>query len=148
MRQLPEKRRSRRHNEKVIALDTNVLIRYLVEDDPDQARRAAALIEDTLRHREARFFVTLVTLCELVWVLRAAYSRSKVEITMVLKGLLRAAQLEIESVDIAHRALADFESGKGDFADYVIRESAVAAGCESVATFDKALQREPGFVAL
>jgi predicted nucleic-acid-binding protein len=132
----------------VIALDTNVLVRYLVEDDPDQARRAAALIEENLQQKDTQAFVTLVTLCELVWVLRTAYSRPKGQIVAVLKGLLRAVQVEIERVDIAHRAVAAFEAGKGDFADYVIRECGAAAGCESVATFDKALLHEPGFVAL
>jgi len=117
----------------------------LVEDDEEQARRARVLIEGAIE-RGDRMFVPLVVLCELVWVLRAAYHRSPAEIAATVRGLLRAAQVEIEQTEIAHRATASFESGRGDFADYVIRECAEQAGCERVATFDLALQGEPGFI--
>jgi len=125
----------------VIALDTNVLVRYLVDDDPEQTRRAAKLIESgTEAH-----FVAHIVLCELVWVLGSSYKRPKTDIVAALRGLLEAIQLEIEAPELAHRALARFESGSAGFADYLIEERARTAGCERVATFDKALLREPSF---
>lgn len=129
----------------MIGLDTNVLVRYLVQDDEEQTSRAASLIEGAADRGDA-LFVSQIVLCEVVWVLQAAYSVLKPEVVRVLGDLIRARQLTIEGKEAVHRCLAAFESGKGDFADYVIRERAASAGCGSVATFDKALLKEHGFV--
>ena len=129
----------------MIALDTNVLVRYLTEDDEAQATRAAALIEGATDSGE-RMFVSHIVLCELVWVLAGPYRRPRSDIIAALKGLLASAQLLVEDAALAHRALARYQSGRADFADYLIRERASAAGYEEVATFDRKLLREDGFV--
>jgi predicted nucleic-acid-binding protein len=128
----------------VIGLDTNVLVRYLVEDDPAQSARAARLITAAAQSGE-QLLVTAVVLCELTWVLAAGYKTPKHELLMVLRNLLRARQLTFESQDVLIRAIDAFEKGRGDLSDYVIREAARAAGCPQVVTFDKALLKEPGF---
>ncbi len=128
-------------------LDTNVLVRYLTEDDAEQAARAAKLLE-AARAPDARLFVSHVVLCELVWVLTGAYRRKRKEVVAVLRGLLAAAQLVVEDAEVARRALDRFERGAADFADYVIAERAASAGCETVSTFDRRCLRERGFVAL
>jgi predicted nucleic-acid-binding protein len=130
----------------MIALDTNVLVRFVVEDDPRQSARAAALIEGAIARRE-RLFVAHVVLCELVWVLGRAYGRSKPDIVALLGGILGSAQIVVEGSDLAHHALARYASGGADFADYLIAERASVAGCAAVATFDKVLLGEEGFVA-
>lgn len=129
----------------MIGLDTNVLVRYLVEDEEEQAGRAAALIEKAADQDE-RLYVPQVVLCEVAWVLASAYGRSRAEVAAALKAIVRTAQFVIEDADLAHRALARFEAGTADFADYVVAESAAAAGCDRVATFDRVLPREGGFV--
>jgi predicted nucleic-acid-binding protein len=129
----------------VIALDTNVLVRFLVEDDATQTARAAALIEGVTQTGE-RLFVSDVVVCELVWVLDAAYRVRRGEIGSTLAALLRAKQLRFESTDRLTRAIHAFNAGRGDFADYVIHEHARGAGCDEVATFDRALLREARFV--
>jgi len=129
----------------MIALDTNVLVRYLTGDDPDQARRAAGLLEGVTGGAE-RLFVSQVVLCELVWVLRGAYGCAKADVLKALEGLISSAQLFVQDAEIAHRALDRYRHGRADFADYVMAERARAAGCAGVATFDQRLLTEDGFV--
>jgi predicted nucleic-acid-binding protein len=131
----------------VIALDTNVLVRYLVEDDAKQTALAAALIERAIADDES-LYVSDVVVCETVWVLSVAYKVGRKEIAAVLRNLFRARHLSFGVVEQLIRALDAYEAGKGDYADYLIREHARAADCESVATFDRVLQRERGFVVV
>jgi predicted nucleic-acid-binding protein len=128
----------------MIALDTNVVVRYLVEDDVAQSRRAAKLIESTLARGE-ELFISDVAMCETVWVLSSAYGFSRGEIADVLASLLRARSVVFDSSDRLARALGAYQNGKGDFADYLIRELARSAGANTVATFDRRLLKEPGF---
>jgi predicted nucleic-acid-binding protein len=130
----------------MLALDTNVLVRFLVEDDEAQSARAAKLVSRAIRDGE-QLFVADVVLCEVVWVLRASYRFGRAEIAAVLQRLLKAAHLTFSDSDPLKRAADAFVRGKGDFADYVIREQARAAGCERVATFDRALLKEEHFAA-
>jgi predicted nucleic-acid-binding protein len=131
----------------VIALDTDVLVRYLVEDDAKQTALAAALIERSIADDES-LYVSDVVVCETVWVLSVAYKVGRKEIAAVLRNLFRARHLSFGTVEQLIRALDAYESGKGDFSDYLIREHAHAADCDIVATFDRVLQRERGFVAV
>ena len=129
----------------MIALDTNVLIRFLVEDDPVQCRQAKALVQRAIDSAEP-CFVPEVVLCEVVWVLETSYRIQRPEIAVVLGQLLLAQHLTFPSTERLRRALAAYTSGRGGFADYLIREAALEEGCESVATFDRALLREVGFI--
>ena len=131
----------------MIALDTNILVRYLVEDDAKQTALAAALIDRAIADGEP-LFVSDIVVCETVWVLGVSYDVCRAEIASVLRNLFRARHLTFGAVDQLVRALDAYESGKGDFADYLIREQARAAECESVATFDRVLLKERGFVAV
>lgn len=129
----------------MIGLDTNVLVRYLVEDDEQQAARAAALIEEAVQRGE-KLFVASIVLCEIAWVLKAAYGRPKDDIAQVLGAILRTAQFVIQDIELAYRALACYKNGPADFADYLVAEHAVEAGCEKLATFDKKLLKDERFV--
>jgi predicted nucleic-acid-binding protein len=126
------------------ALDTNVLVRFLVRDDRAQARKARALI-DQLDMDEERSYVSDIVLCELVWVLGRGYGFDRSRIAETLKRLATAKLLRFDSVDGVLRALLAYENGKADFADYLIREHAKAAGCTVVATFDAKLLKEDMF---
>ena len=120
-------------------LDTNVLVRYLTQDDPRQSRRANALVAEAVAGKK-RLFVSIVVLCELVWVLRGAYSLDRPTIAMALERILATAQLEIDAKDVVREALEDYRSGGGDFADYVIGRRGREVGCKSTATFDRRLK--------
>jgi predicted nucleic-acid-binding protein len=128
----------------MIALDTNVLVRFLVEDDAVQAAKATALIEQATSDNTT-LFISDIVLCETVWVLTSRYGFSRVEVAEVLRRLVNADHLSFSAQSQHARALAAFSTGKGDFADYVILEHGLAAGCTAVATFDQALLKETGY---
>ncbi len=128
------------------SLDTNVLVRFLVRDDRTQARKAKALV-DRLDDRDEPAYVSDVVLCELVWVLTRSYGFGRNQVALALQQLAAAKQLRFDSVDNVFRALAAYQQGKGDFADYLIREHARAAGCDTVMTFDQKLIGEPMFTS-
>jgi predicted nucleic-acid-binding protein len=130
----------------MIAVDTNVLVRFLVEDDLNQSRQAARLIEKAVASGEP-LFISDIVMCETVWVLASAYGLPRAEIAHALGGLLRAKSLVFASTDRLASSLDAYRRGKGDFADYLIREHAQAHGADRVATFDRALLKEPGFFA-
>lgn len=129
----------------MIGLDTNVLVRYLVDDDPDQSARAAALIEGAADRGEP-LYLSQVVLCEVVWVLRGAYKRRRDEIAAAIGAVLQTSPFTVEEVGLTRRALERYAAGGADFADYLVGEKASAAGCQYVATFDRKLLREPGFM--
>ncbi len=129
----------------MIALDTNVLVRFLVVDDPDQSRRARRLIERVTADDE-QLFVSDLVLVETVWVLRRAYGLGKNALVELIAKLLLATQLAWQASDRIARALAAYQAGDGDFADYMIQQRSLAAGCDQVATFDRKLLRQPGFI--
>jgi predicted nucleic-acid-binding protein len=128
----------------MMALDTNVLVRFLVRDDPAQARKAKALITDIDRRGE-RAYVSDIVLCELVWVLSRSYGFERAQIAFALRQLAAAKQLRFDSVDRLIRSLSAYERATGDFADYLVREHAIAAGCDTVSTFDKKLLKDDMF---
>ena len=128
----------------MIALDTNVLVRFLVEDDEKQSRLASRLIKGAIE-REEQLFISDIVMCETVWVLSSAYRFSRAEIVGALAELLRARAVVFTSTDRLARALEAYDKGKGDFADYLIREHAHNAGADTVATFDRSLLKERGF---
>lgn len=130
----------------MIALDTNVLVRFLVDDDKAQSARATKLVRRAIDANEP-IVVSQVVLCELVWVLRFSYKVGRADLVDTLRDLLHAQHLTFPDSDLLTRALDAFEYGQADFADYVIREHALGAGCQAVATFDRALLRDDGFIA-
>jgi predicted nucleic-acid-binding protein len=121
----------------LIGLDTNVLVRYLVQDDADQADAAGKLID---RHcsKEEPGRISLVVLCELVWVLSRAYRYSAAQIAGTLESLLQTAELEIEDAETAWAALRLYRLENAGYADAVIGLRNRRAGCEVTATFDAA----------
>jgi len=123
----------------VIGLDTNVLARYLTQDDPAQARRANRLIAETLAAGD-RCAIATVVLCELVWILDTAYRLERDQIAATLDRILDTADFIVEERDVVRRALADYRHGPGDFADYVIGWRNRGVGCAKTATFDRGLR--------
>lgn len=126
----------------MIGLDTNVLVRFLTQDDPGQSARANALIESECSRSDPGY-VSVVVLCELVWVLRGAYRYEKTVLVDVLDGLLEAAELYVEDEDVVRRALNAYQDGSADFADYIIACGNEAAGCGATYSFDQKLTEYP-----
>ncbi len=125
----------------MIAPDTNVLVRFLVRDDIEQHRRAAALLRAGPDGGET-FFVADVVLAEIVWVLGSRYRLGRSAIADAVHALLEAEHLVFESTERCYRALRRYQQGPGGMADYLIVETARDAGCDHLATFDRALGSE------
>ena len=115
-------------------LDTNVLVRYVMQDDPRQSLRATRLIE-SLRAEEPGF-VPVVVLVELVWVLTGGYGLARSQLAMVLGKLLRSKELVVDRAELVAQALKRFSDDGADFADTLIERQAAAAGCSITVTFD------------
>lgn len=130
----------------MIALDTNVLVRFLVQDDPEQAE-LATLVVDQLTD-DAQGFVSREVLIELVWVLERAYRLGRAEIAIALDGLLSATELEIEGSDEVAPALALYRNDGFGFADLMIAAAARRAGAAELMTFDRKAARLPGVCLL
>ena len=118
----------------MIGLDTNVLVRYIMQDDPKQSAKATALVESL--DDAGGGYVTLVSIVELVWVLGSSYELTRVQVALALDGILRTKQFTVERADQVLRALRVFKVGRADFADCLIERTAASVGCGKTVTFD------------
>ncbi len=130
----------------MIGLDTNVLVRYIMQDDLKQSALAARLIES--RSVESRGFVPLVSVVEFFWVMSSAYELDRGELIAALEGLLRTKELVVERAEIVWKALRIFQTANVDFADCLIERSAAEAGCEKTMTFDRGAAKSAGMTLL
>jgi len=128
----------------MIGLDTNILIRYLTQDDPVQSPKATEIIERRLSPANAGF-VSVVTMAEAVWVLDRAYGFTAREIAAVIERMLQVEVLVVENEQEVFAAKVALEQGHGAFADALIAELGTRAGCIHTLTFDKKALRLPGF---
>jgi len=119
----------------MIGLDTNILVRYIAQDDPKQSPKATRLIESLSIENSG--YVSVVSVIELVWVMSAAYASSKDDICAVLETLLRTKEIIVADAETVWKALRMFKAGKANFADCLIERSGNAAGCECTMTFDR-----------
>jgi predicted nucleic-acid-binding protein len=131
----------------VIGLDTNVLVRYLAQDDAAQARVATTLIEKELTS-EAPGFISLIVLVETLWVLEDCYDCSKERSIEILQRILRVKQLVIEEAQVVSRAAQVFSTSSADFADCLIERIGHARGCDHTVTFDRGAAKIPGMKLL
>ena len=131
----------------MIGIDTNVLVRYIAQDDAAQSAQASVLIEHECTAATPGF-IGLVVLVELVWVSESCYGATRTEMAAIVRQLLGARQLVVQDAELAWKALRLFESGKADFSDCVIERTADAAGCTVVMTFDQRAAATSGMTLL
>ena len=120
----------------MIGLDTNVIVRYIVQDDSKQSEQATHLIETRLS-MEQPGFLSLITLIETTWVLASCYQQNKLQVIAILRQLTTTRQIQVERSDITHQAIKRFEAGNGDFSDAIICLINADNGCNETVTFDK-----------
>ena len=118
------------------AIDTNVLIRFLVKDDNKQAETVYHLFKKTESSKEA-LFVPITVLLETVWVLQSVYDIPREEILDSINELLLMPILEFEAQSAVLNFVSFAKETNVDLSDILIAHSALSAGCESVLTFDK-----------
>jgi predicted nucleic-acid-binding protein len=128
----------------MIGLDTNVLIRYLTQDDPVQSAKATEILERRLTPKILGF-VSVVAMVETVWVLDRDYGLTAQEIATAVERLLQVEVLAIENEQEVFTAVVALRQGRGSFADALIAELGARAGCTRTLTFDQKALRLPGF---
>ncbi len=121
----------------MIAVDSSVLVRYLVQDDEAQGQIAAEFLEGQLSD-EKRGFISCIVFTELIWVLRRTYRLSSADVGAALAGLLTSRQLHFEHRGLLEAAIID---GPDQLADRVIHEVGRRAGCQETVTFDRRFAR-------
>jgi predicted nucleic-acid-binding protein len=119
----------------VKGLDTNVLLRLLLADDPAQTKRAVDYVEHGWA--EAPCWINCIVLCETVWVLERSLGLSRTEIAGVVERLLQADELTIEDAKVVRSALYAYRISRAGFTDCLIGMSNGFLGCERTATFDR-----------
>jgi predicted nucleic-acid-binding protein len=128
----------------MIGLDTNILVRYLVQDDPIQSAKASDLIERRLTE-ENPGFVSTVAMVEIAWVLDRAYGLGNDEIAAAIERTLQVEVLVVENEQEVFTAMIALKRGKGSFADAIILALGAKAGCSYTLTFDQKACRLAGF---
>jgi predicted nucleic-acid-binding protein len=128
----------------MIGLDTNVVVRYIVQDDPKQAQAATKLIEESCS-KDNPGYLNHIVLCELVWVLRRNYKLDRQSICQVIEQIMRTDKLIIEEIQLVWKALETFRKTKADFADCLLSQRNLQAGCRYTATLDDAASVTQGF---
>lgn len=140
----------------MIGVDTNVLVRYVIEGDTGAGDTGARDLAQ--RHAARRFFaartpddpaaISVVTLVEFVWVLSRSYGYSDAEVARVIRGLCRSRDAVVHHETSVIRALRDAESSGAGIADAIIAHLGVAAGAEGTVTFDRRASTLPGMLLM
>ena len=130
----------------MIGLDTNVLVRYIMQDDAKQAKLATKLVEALTE--QAPGFISLVTIVELSWVLESAFGLSRSQIVAVVQRLMAVDVFKLDRVSVVAAAVRAYGEGKADIADYLIERSCAHFGCTRTMTFDKTAAKSSGMVLI
>ena len=128
----------------MIGLDTNILVRYLTQDDPVQARQATELIERRLSPQNPGF-ISVVAMAETAWVLERAYRLDAADIATAIERVLQAAELIVENEQQVFTAMIALRDRRGSFSDALIAALGEHAGCDVTVTFDRKALRLPSF---
>ena len=131
----------------MIGFDTNVIVRYLTQDDPVQSPKATELIERGLTEEEPGF-VSVVAMAETAWVLERVYGRTAEEIAAVIERMLEVEVLVVESEQEVFTAMIAVKEGRGAFAEALIGALGARAGCSHTVTFEQKALRLTAFEPL
>lgn len=127
----------------MIGLDTNVVVRFLVQDDEVQSPIANRIMGRLSRDEPG--YISSVVLAEITWVLSRAYRAPRAEIAQAVEGILRSAELVVENAEAGYRALAIFNASSSvGYADALIAQTASLAGVSETVTFDRTAADEAG----
>jgi len=128
----------------MIGLDTNIIVRYLAQDDPVQSLKATYVFEQLLTEQQPGF-ISVVAIVETAWVLQRSYSLASGDIAAAIERMLQVEVLVVESEQEVFAAMIALKEGRGSFADALIGALCAKAGCVRTLTFDQKALRLPGF---
>lgn len=129
----------------MIGIDTNVLVRYLVQDDEEQSLKVSRLIEKCAGNPKS-IFINNIVVCELIWVLARGYKYSKNQIILVLKEMFLTLEFAFENHQILWLSLSEYEKSDADFSDVLIGKINIANECKHTVTFDQAALTLKNFI--
>ena len=129
----------------MLGIDTNVLVRFLVRDDPTQFEKARKLLKREVSSGR-RVFINQLVLLEAEWVLRSRYGLTKTQMLETISGLLDAPDIQLEDEPAVEEALFIWRDANADFADCLIGARNRRLGCKATATFDTKALKLPGFI--
>jgi predicted nucleic-acid-binding protein len=127
----------------VIGLDTNILVRYIAQDDALLTPRANAIMSSL--SPEEPGWIALTAMVELVWVLSRKFKLDRSDIYKILQELLSQPKLKIEQEELVRKAAGLYPRGNADFSDFLVACSGQAAGCTHTLTFDRRAAKSAGF---
>lgn len=130
----------------MIGLDTNVIVRFLADDDPEQGALARRLFARLTADEPG--FIGREVMVELFWVLSRAYGFGRETLADAMEGLIAADEILIEDHDAVAVLVHRFRTERADFADLMIVDAARRAGCSTLVTFDRRAAALPGAKAL
>ena len=128
----------------MIGLDTNILVRYLTQDDVVQSPIASDLLERRLS-AETQGFISVVAMAETVWVLQRNYRMKRPALAACVARLLQADVIVVQHQPAVHAAMVAYRDRGSDFGDALIALLGMQSGCTSTLTFDRDALRQPGF---
>jgi predicted nucleic-acid-binding protein len=131
----------------VIAIDTNLLVRLMIEDDAAQGAAVGALLRKTGEAGQTCFISDLV-LCELEWVLRSCYKAPRSRVLSAVRELLDQHLFDFEDRTRLRQVVQAYQHGKAELSDYLIGAKSQASGASPTYTFDRKLRGQDGFVVL
>lgn len=131
----------------MIGIDTNVLVRYIVQDEPAQARLAEKCLEARCSS-ELPGRINVIVLCELAWVLARGYGCDRQTVASVVRRILTSPELSVEEDEAVWQALKQYEKGPADFPDYLLGLLNQRNGAFPTVTFDRRAAKEPFFELL
>ncbi len=131
----------------MIGLDTNILIRLLVRDDPGQTALAERLLQEASDAGEP-CYISDPVLCEMEWVLESCYRAKRGDILSAMQELLAGDLFAFEDREILHQAIEKYQDGKADFSDCLIGAKARSRGARTTYTFERILTEAQGFTRL
>ena len=128
-------------------IDTNILVRYLVQDHPAQSQAATRFIERTCT-KDAPGFLNHLVLCETLWVLEGCYRQPKDTLVKTIEQILLVAQLRVDEPQVVWQALEDYRNNQADFADHLLGRINRSRACTTTITFDRQASKSPEFTLL
>ncbi len=128
-------------------IDTNVLVRYLAQDDPVQAKAATQFIEKICT-KDTPGFLNHLVLCETLWVLEGCYGQPKDTLVNTIEQILRVAQFRVDDPQVVWQALDDYRKNQADFSDYLLSRINRSKDCTTTMTFDRQASKSPEFTLL
>lgn len=119
----------------MIGVDTNILVRYLTQDDEKQANIVNKFLAQ-YEHQTGSIFINNIVICELIWVLERGYKYSKKEIISVVRVILSTVEFTFEQAEILWLSLNDYEKYNANFPDILLGKINKISGCDFTISFD------------